>query len=336
MPNISKEEARELGGFGPISKDDARKEFGKSLFTKPSRLTSLIETAKTHGIGSAAWEALAIPEQMSREGLGSIAGAIPAPAEQSGSLTDIGLAIPKMAAETIAEAAPGFISRGSIVTAGGAKALTSAPARFVGRQVAAGLEGMSGIAYKNAGSLGKVFDDPAIFAEGMLGKGKKSAGALYDAAKTPGANSLDDILEHKKLVEFAKENLGAITPEEALAARKSLDAIKKTIPADSFVKLRADFDAIAKQKFAAADAAYARGVVADAVTQVLPTNKLGGASSAKVAGAYVLGSAGLAAGMSPAIQGAVAAALGTVGANPAAAATAYNAYQEYMKRKRIP
>ncbi len=218
-------------------------------------------------------------------------------------------------------------------------ALNSPPARALGGGIAKALEGGSGLEYKTPGALGEVFNDPKILLEGLLGKGKRAAGALYEAATTPRANSLEDVSTHAKLIDDAiakfDEGRGLLTAEEGLAARKSLDRIMKAVPDSFYHKYRSIFDFFAKTKFAGADAAYARGVTADAVSSFIGPNKQGGTSVAKIFGSLVTGGAGLPL-VSPLIQAAGAAALGTVAAIPGSPMVAYNSYREWLKRRQNP
>ena len=224
---------------------------------------------------------------------------------------DIIRGLPKIAAETVAEAAPPFVSRGSILTTGALAALKAgAPMiKAAGGAVGKLAEGWSGLGYKTPGILGQAYADPSLIA----GPGKEAAGPLYEAAKDASAirPEIGEALDHPSVIQSSYDALkaGNLTPDEALVARQSLDATQKSMPRGAFIKLRNAFDAIAKQKFSSADAAYARGRLSDELRQAWPVNKLGGPSVAKSLIAGVAGVAPLIAA-SPAVQGGVASGLG--------------------------
>lgn len=262
---------------------------------------------KKPGMLQKAWDALAVPEKMSREGLGKMAAAVPGRDPTGNMALDIGLNIPKVAAETVAEAAPGFISRGAIATAGllkGAK-LAAPLIKTVGSQVAKGAEAISGLEYKTPGVLTAAAKDASL----LFGKGRRAAGELYEAAidKTNVRPIFGQAMTHKELLDEAVQSarLGTLTPEEALIARKTLDEAKRSMPTFSYHEMRKVFDAVAKTISKEADAAFSNAVKSEALRNILPTNKLGGTSIMKSAIGTVAGVAPLAA-MSPLVQGTLA------------------------------
>jgi hypothetical protein len=282
--------------------------------------------AQRGAIGKA-WDALAVPEAKSREGLDAVARAVkrnfPEPADYTGNLpVDLALHGPKVAAESVAETAakvaPAFVSRGAIVTAGALKgAQMAAP---VGRALARAAEGWSGLEYKNAGILREAANDSSL----LFAPGKDKAASIY-AAATDRANVLPEVkaaMTHGELVSNAKKALeaGTLNPDSALAARQSLDAIKKTMPRGNYLELRDAFDKVAKTISAEADAVFSRGLKADALRTALPVNKGGGTSIMKSAIGTMLGKVGLPL-MSPAVQGAVATGVGAAARNPVPVAT---------------
>lgn len=258
------------------------------------------------------WNALQIPEQKSREGLQMIAQAIPNPAPTGNLPLDLIKGTPRIAADTMAEVAPEFISRGSMVTAGALKGVKAAlPAiRAVGRGAARAAESISGLEYKTPGVLKEVFNKPKL----LFAPGKEKA--EYEAAKKIGGEvreSLLQIPEKSKMVKKALQmaEKGGLNPTEALEARKELASIKKQVTGEFFRKATDKFNEIAKPVYGEADTAYKEGIKAEALRAVLPVNKGGGTSIAKTTLATFMNKALLPA-MSPIVQGATAASLGAV------------------------
>lgn len=287
------------------------------------------------------WDALAIPEQMSRKGLGMMADMVPT-GEMSGNMVaDIARGTPKVIAETFAEAAPSFISRGSIVTGGMLKgAKMAAPlVKAAGRQIAKGAEAISGLEYKTPGILTQAANDSSlIFAPGTKKAAEKFSEIMDKSKIRPSfgrATNPGDIIQ--EAMKAADE--GSLTPQEAVIARQTLDSIKKTVPRFAFNNMRDVFDSVAKTISKEADAAFSRGVKADALRNLFPQNKLGGTSIAKSALGSIAGVGPLVA-MSPMAQGVVATLLGLArspaGAfvsNPIGAGTTIGALAELARRK---
>lgn len=254
-----------------------------------------------------AWDAMAIPEKLSREGLGKIASAVPGMEPTGNMALDIAANTPKILAESVAEAAPRFISRGSILTAGALKGVKlAAPLiKGAGSQIAKGAESISGLEYKTPGVLTAAAKDPSL----LFGKGRKAAGELYTSAidKTNVRPIFGQAMTHKELLDEAVKSarLGTLTPEEALIARKTLDEAKRSMPTFSYHEMRKVFDAVAKTISKEADAAFSKAVKSEALRNILPTNKLGGTSIMKSALGSIAGLVPLAA-MSPLAQGTVA------------------------------
>jgi len=273
-------------------------------------------------LASQVFEALKRPEELSREGLKMIADSTPS-LDPTGNLTiDLLANVPKITMETLAEVAPSFISRGAILTAGalrGGKAI--APAiKTIGKGIAGQAEQLSGLGFKTPGVLSQAAKDPTL----ILGKGTQKAGQAFRKILDKGQirSELGRSLDKKDLVrealKFADE--GTLTAEEALLARRTLDQIRKTVPESTFTDVRNVFDKIAKTKTAKADVDFSRAVKSEALRNIFPQNKLGGASAFKLGiGAGLGGGLGfinpalatLSAGsLSPAAQGIIATALG--------------------------
>lgn len=265
---------------------------------------------KTSMIGKA-WDALKLPEELSREGLGMIADAVPG-AEPTGNVVrDVALNTPKILAETLADTAPEFISRDAIVTAGALKgAKLAAPvAKAAGRQLAKGAEAISGLEYKDPGILRKAFSNRKI----ISGPSSEKVRGMYEGLidKSQVRQTFARSTDPKDLVKEAMQAIdeGTLTPSEALIARRTLDKIKKTLPDYSFREMRDAFDGIAKTITKDADVAFSAAKKTDALRNIFPQNKLGGTSIAKSFLGSLAGIAPMAA-MSPLVQGSVATGLG--------------------------
>jgi len=137
--------------------------------------------AEGKGLLGKAWDALGVPEEMSREGLTKMAEMVPEGTMTGNVPLDMITGTPKIAAETLAEVAPGFVSRGSMLMGGAAKGLKYVKplAKSFGKGVAGQLESLSGA---EKGSLAAAFKDPSL----MFRQGKEAAGKLYQEAKGAG------------------------------------------------------------------------------------------------------------------------------------------------------
>jgi len=231
------------------------------------------------------WDALAIPEKKSREGLQMIAEAVSPNQEVTGSLPrDIAINLPRIGMESLAETAPGFISRGSILTAGALKSVGMAGKALkpILKAGASQVESLSGTA---PGALTAAYKDSTL----MGAPGKKAVQRLYQEGKEALGGgfrqTLKEIPDKKQFVDeafkLAKE--GKLTPSEALEARKTLDSVKKTVSGPYFEEVRGKLDKIAKVAFEKGDAAYQRAVKAESLRNLIPQNKYGGASAFKTA-----------------------------------------------------
>lgn len=261
---------------------------------------------------SKASDLLSLPERKSREGLGMISNLIPSFEPTGNTARDILLNTPKIAAETLKETAPSFVSPASILTQGmmsGGKAalpIIKPAAKFIGKTA----EEISGLRYKNPDILTKAFEEPSL----IFGKGLEKAREEY--AKVSGVDP--KIREKFKLMldkmDFIKEALragkkGTLTADEALEARKTLDSVKKNVSGTAFRAYRDKFDVIAKTKFAEVDKIFARAIKSEALRTLAPINKGGSPSIFKVgvAGATIPSVLPL---TSPLVQGILASGLG--------------------------
>jgi hypothetical protein len=275
-----------------------------------------------------AWDVLKVPEQKSREGLQMLAGMVPKP-EPTGNLPlDLAVGAPRVAADTMAEAAPGFISRGSLVTGGLFKGLGAArqATRAIGRGVARNLESASGLEHRAPGVLREAFKDPTL----LFAKGKEAASKAFKVVKEAAGSTkslTEDLLSHKNIVEKAQElsKAGQLSAAEAHVARRSVDALMKSkeYSRDALLEARKLFNKVVKADpaFAKADKMYERAVKAEGMRNVFPQNKLGGASPfrAGIGSAMLMMPGGKVLApllLSPFVQGATATGLG-IGARAA-------------------
>lgn len=290
-------------------------------------------------LGSKVWQGLQVPSQMASRGLNAMAQAVPNP-EPTGNLPmDILKGTPRIAANTLAQVAPGFVSRASILTAGASKALQALRpvGSVVGQGVAGQLESATGA---NPGSLGRAWNDPSlIFAEG-----KQAASPLYEAGKIGGkmAENLANIPTKEQFLDVASRlaDEGKLPPETALEGRKMAGKLlgkgggKYT---EDFLRgLIEKFDAIAKsnEDIQAGDAAYRRGIDAASLRRILPSNKYGSTSAFKTGIMAATGPIGKAL-LSPLVHGVVSTTGGLASkaiTNPEAAIAMGQAYRSFIDK----
>lgn len=294
-------------------------------------------------VGSKLWQGLQVPSQMASRGLNAMASAVPNP-EPTGNLPmDVLKGTPYIAANTLAQAAPEFINRASILTAGGAKLLQAA--RPVGSAVGRWVAGQAESATNAVeGSLAAAWNNPKL----ILSKGKKAAGPLYDAGKAEleqGASIFKNMYKPDEIIQTAQDYLGKggkLEPAEALVYRKALDVVGRSrgVVKDSLVGMRSVADEAVKESpnMSAADAAYQKGLQAESLRRLVPQNKYGGSSAFKMAMmgflTNALGPAG-AGVLSPVVHGTIASAGGAtarVATNPAAAVTVRQAYSQFIDK----
>ena len=266
-----------------------------------------------------AWQSLAVPEQTAKKLLGGLASQIPEGKITGNMPMDIARGTPRILANTVAQAAPGFVSRPAILTAGAvplAKGLVkgAAPAlRWAGEtgEEWAGLK---------PGTLESAYKDPTL----MFSRGKKAASPYYQTVQKEieGSSLLNNTPSNLRLVNNADKmaQAGRLSEGEALEARKAADALKsnKGINKNWLAQKRKAFDAIAKKStdISQGDIAYKRGALAQDLRSVFPKNVGGRSSPFKVGEGMVLakhlGPLGKVLGMmmSPMVQGGAATGLG--------------------------
>jgi hypothetical protein len=278
---------------------------------------------------------LKAPEKMSKQGLDMIANATPETVggPMTGNLPlDLLKGTPKVLAETAAQVAPGFVSKGAILTAGAMQGLKAATPliKMAARGTGSQLESLSGA----APGMTKAAAEAPLLNPIQLQHGRKAASAIYEAGKEIGGGISPEFTQESDKLQFVKKAVekaarGELTPEEALEARKELDRIKKTVPGIFYRTNKAVLEPISDQVFASADEAHRAGIMAESSRQIMPQNKYGGTSAFKTGiitalqaikregglPGKVIGTAGQLA-MSPAAVGAAA----TVAGDAAAAA----------------
>lgn len=290
------------------------------------------EPSSSGGLLKRAWEALSVPEQMSRSGLSQLASMVPNPEPTGNVPLDVLKGTPRIAAETLAEAVPGFISRGALLTAGVARGLKAL--RPVGSVIGKGLAGqLESATGSNPGSLARAWNDPTL----IFAKGKQAASPLYEAGKTGSetAKNLRNIPLKEDFLDVASKlaDEGKLPPETALEGRKMAGKLLSRgggkYTEDFLRGLVEKFSSIAKsnENVSAGDVVYRRGLDASSLRKLIPQNKYGGASAFKLGVMSVLGPqfAGV---LSPAVHGALATVGGVaskIATNPIAAVTARQA-----------
>src|SRR3990167_716180 len=244
------------------------------------------------------WERLKKPEAVSREGLTALTELV-APSRQaieSGQVSPLGIAA-RTAGETLAEVAPSFISRSAVLGSAGASVLGAAAPILapVGKVIAQGAEGISGLTYKTPKVLEAAFKDPSL----IFSKGKQVAQPLYEAAKSEipaGISIFKGLYKPEEIIDVANEVIskgGKLEPAEALVARKSVDVLMKSgrYIKDELKAMRDTFNEMAKvsETVKKADITHARGTQAGALRTLYPLNKTGTPSKFQI-GTGVLGS----------------------------------------------
>lgn len=292
------------------------------------------------------WNSLQVPSQMASRGLSTMAGAIPEPEPTTSATLNFLKGTPGVLANTMAEAAPGFVSRASLLTAAAVPAVKAlAP---VGRGIANAAERWSGLAKKTPGILTEAANDASL----IFSKGKDAASEIYQTGKTGSkiAGQLKNIPLKEDFLDVATKlaESGKLPPESAHEARKIIDALvskgggKYTM--DYLRNARRTFDSIAKSSegIAAGDLAFSRGLKADALRGLFPVNAGGTVSPFKTATALgaasflgPVGKAAIATLSSPILQGGIATGVGLASRNitPALAVTMRQAMEEYLKRR---
>lgn len=290
----------------------------KKMDTSFGELSNLVNDPNKSNIKKT-WDILTIPAQMSQRGLQGMADAVPG-YEPKGSdiIKSLVLNTPKVAANTLAKVAPGFVSRGAMATSAAmplARGIGSV-AKAIGPGIGGQLESLSGM---KPGLLRKAFNDPSLILASIPQGARDAYKASGEIAKA--SPEVSGIARPLPLVLklLSKAKSGIIGTDEALAGRKAIDQLwdSKSITEDFKNMARNTFDSIAKMQpeIKEADTAFSRGKNAAGLRQLFPQNKYGGTSAFKtaiMAGLNAMGPAGKVgmAAMSPAVMGTGATALG--------------------------
>lgn len=285
----------------------------------PPGFTMDTPETKKRGMMGKAWDILGKPEQLSRQGLGQLASMVPEGKITGNMAGDLARGTPRILANTLAQAAPGFVSRGAMLTAGAMPLAKAAGAAMeaLGPGIGSQLESLSGM---KPGLLGKAFKDPSL----IFSKIPKEAREAYQASSQFAQKTSPEVAQTARPLQLVQKLLskaksGIIGQDEALAGRKAIDQLweSRTITEDFKNMARRTFDSIVKTdpELKEADAAFSRGKQAAGLRQLLPQNKYGGTSAFKtaiMAGMNAMGLAGQLgmAAMSPAAMGTGATALG--------------------------
>lgn len=326
----------------------------------PSRSGSFPEASDVlsnpdRGVMGKAWDMLQVPSQMSKRGLDDIASRIPAPEPTGNRIRDIATNTPRIAAETMAETAPAFINRLSLLMGGGARALkeVSPLIKYIGTGVARQGDQISGAA---PGTMETVAKDASLW----WAKTRKEVSPLYEAAKTTpkGANifnglyKVDDIINKAKAFQEAGGDLSKIEPDEGLILRKALRAAgrSRNVVPDMLVDMTEEADTAAKSSdlIAKADPLHKRAIMGESLRNIVPQNKYGGASSFKLALMTALAHAGrfgkvagalmspMGIGVAATGTGMASRVMGPVVTNASAAVTLKNVIESYYARRNQP
>jgi len=299
---------REAQGKSPVQMGRKSSTPYKDIWSQPGK-----------GFGRKTWESLAVPEQTASKLLGGLAQKVPEGQITGNMASDVARGTPRILANTLAQAAPGFVSRGSLLTAGAMPLVRGlgAAAEAVGPGVAGQLESLSGM---KSGLLGKAFKDASLY----FAKIPQEARDAYQASSEFARKTSPEVAGTARPLQLvmkllSKVKSGMIGQDEALAGRKAIDQLweSKSITEDFKNMARGTFDNIAKTapEIKGADTAFSRGKQAAGLRQLFPQNKYGGTSAVKtaiMAGLNAMGPMGKVgmAAMSPAVMGAGATALG--------------------------
>ena len=182
---------------------------------------------------SLGWESLKKPEELSREGLGMMANAVPSVEPTGKMFRDVALNTPKILAESVAEFAPSFVSREAIALGGLGKGLQMASkvplfqkgASAVGRGVAKTLQKTTGV---NAENTRRLFNNPS---ELFNAPTKKVVSQAYAKSELPQVEqTLEDIVSsgtasYAGKIKLAGKKLlsGSENAKTLLEGRKALD-----------------------------------------------------------------------------------------------------------------
>lgn len=308
------------------------------------------QTPKPQGKLRKAYETAKIPMQKSREGLKMIEDMTKV--EPTGNVVrDVALNIPSVAAGSLAEVAPSFVSPESVATGGIGRLAKAAIGTAKGAAAALRAEqsalkatkGMEQLSGAQPGTMVEAVKDPLL----AFRKGADAAGEFYEAGKSGHqalnlgnkAPTLDRIYQvGKKALET-----GELNPRQALQLRKALRAMQKGKGYDKDIiaqEIKKVQEILKNSKsMSEADQVFIKGLKAESARTLFPQTTTGKPGVVRTA---IMGKFPPAATIfSPAAQAAMGAGVGMVaraasvpfqqGATPAMQAL-YRAYERRKKR----
>jgi hypothetical protein len=283
------------------------------------------------GLIKKGWDALNKPAEMSRDGLNqmmelhtqaqnAIAAktGLPIGTEPTGNMArDVAANTPRIIGESVAEVAPSFIDRTSILTAGAGMALKGA-GKVAGAalpKVAPMLEAGSGL---QKGTLNAAFKDPGMIAD--FG-GKLKASQLYNEIKE-GASVAPRLRTNAKIASNAISEMAKGNPlpaPDAFKARKAVRALMKSkqYPMDDLLEAEKGLTEMVVSSANKADQMYVRAIRGEQMRNVSRLNKNG--TTGPISAAIMAKIPMLAPFLSPAVQGGAASAAGAAAQMPAIA-----------------
>jgi hypothetical protein len=296
----------------PQYKDMDNKALAQKMVAKYPQYSDVTFDEQKPGLLKRGWQVLGRPEQMSRQGLEQIAQMIPEGKITGNLPADLARGTPRILANTMAKAAPGFVNRGSLLgmgALGGIKGLSMLPkVRGAAAEFGGQLESAAG---SPSGTLAHGFES----AKNFFGAGKKAAGPIYESARPFTTHpELKDVFENKQLIEKSLDlaKKGNLSPFEAFNARKAVSSLfgKSAYSEDVLNSLYKTFDDVAKtdSRIQQGDQVFQTGLKNQSLRGILPKNKYGSTSAFKTGVMAAVPGAGWA--LSPIVQGASATGLG--------------------------
>jgi hypothetical protein len=281
---------------------------------------------KQPGMIRQAWDALGKPAEMAKSGLQQMAGlqtdaqnaiaqktGLPIGTEPTGNMVrDVVANIPRIGAESMAEVAPSFVDRASILTAGAAGAVKGAGmvAGKVLPKVAPMLEAGSGL---GKGTLEAAYKDPGMIADfGAKVKASEMYNTIKEGSEIPTHLKTNAGLVKNAVDEMAKGNV--LDARDAFKARKAVKALlgakdsAGSFPKDDLYLVKDKLDDMVFSSVKDADKMYQRAIRGEQMRNISRLNKNG--TTGPVSAAVMAKIPALAPLMSPAIQGGAASAAG--------------------------
>lgn len=281
-------------------------------------------------MGQKVWDGLQKPSQMAQSGLQQMSDlqtdaqnaiaqktGLPIGTEPTGNLVrDVVAGAPKVMADTMAEVAPKFIDRTSLLTMGAgaaAKGVGMAAGKVLDAapSIAKPLENVAGL---KPGTLKAAFQDPSMIAD--FGA-KAKASDLYNSIKD-GSTIPKQLRTNAGLVRDAIDQMndGAVLDaRDAFKARKAVKALlgakdgSGSFPKDDLYAIKDQLDNMIFSSVKDADQMYKRAIMGDQLRSPFPLNNNGTSSKMGAAVMRVM-PMWLKPAFSPLAQGSVASGLG--------------------------